>query len=222
LSFGLRLLFLITMPAAVGLMVLSEPINRLLFEYGRFSHEAVVAVAQASIVYTTGLIAYAGVKVIVPTFYALSDARTPLIAAVLTVSVNVVLNLMLMRPFGFLGLAAATAIAAYINFFFLLFMLRRRIGRLDGRRILNSFVRVCLAAAGMGLIVWAGSRGWMPQGGAHIGRGELALKVFGLIGFGALAYAALGWVFQLPEQKRVWKLVKTKVGLGGTKEPWIE
>jgi len=43
----------------------------------------------------------------------------------------------------------------------------------------------------------------MPRGGAYIGRGELALKVFGLIGFGALAYAALGWVFQLPEQKRV-------------------
>ncbi|MBN1595614.1 murein biosynthesis integral membrane protein MurJ, partial [candidate division FCPU426 bacterium] len=85
LSFGLRLLFIITVPAAVGIIVLSEPINRLLFEYGRFTPEAVKAVAVASVYYTFGLVAFAGVKVVVPTFYALHDAKTPVLAAVAAV-----------------------------------------------------------------------------------------------------------------------------------------
>lgn len=222
LSFGLRLLFLITVPAATGLIVMSGPINTLLFEYGRFHHDAVMAVAQASIIYTSGLVAYAGVKVIVPTFYALNDPRTPLFAAILTVTVNIILNLALMRPLGFLGLALATVIASCVNFFYLLVVLRRRVGRMDGRRILNSFLRVCLASAAMGMLVWSGSRGWLPDGGTGLPRGELALKVFALIGFGGVAYAAFGWFFRLPEQDSLWKLVRSKVGLGGTKEPWIE
>lgn len=222
LSYGLRLLFLITVPAMVGLIVLSTPINRLLFEYGRFGREAVDAVALASIVYCSGLVAYAGLKVIVPTFYALDDSRTPLIASALTVAINIALNLVLMKPLGYLGLALATVIASCFNFLFLTLLLRRRLGTLDGRRMLNSFVRVCLAAGAMGLVVWSGSQGWLPHGGAGISRWELAAKVFGLILIGGMAYAAFAWFFRLPETAGLWKLVRTKVGLGGTGEPWVE
>jgi putative peptidoglycan lipid II flippase len=222
LSFGLRLLFVITVPAAVGIMVLSEPINRLLFEYGRFTPEAVRAVSQASILYTTGLVAYAGVKVIVPTFYALNEAKTPLYAALLAVSVNIALNLLLMRPLGFRGLALATAAAAFVNFGFLFWRLRRRVGALGGKRILDSLARVCLASAGMGWLIWASSQGWLPGAGEHVPRTVMAFKVFGLIGFGALAYAAFGWFFKIPEQRRVFDLIRAKVGLRGTSEPWVE
>jgi putative peptidoglycan lipid II flippase len=222
LSFGLRLLFVITVPAAVGIIVLSEPINRLLFEYGRFTPDAVKAVAYASLLYTTGLVAYAGVKVVVPTFYALNDPKTPLISAVLAVVVNIGLNLILMRPLGYKGLALATSVAAFVNFGFLMVMLRKKVGALDGRRIMNSLLRVCLASAGMGWLVWSGSQGWLPAAGAHVPRGVMAFKVFALIGFGAFAYAAFGWFFQIPEQKRVWTLVKSKVGLRGTNESWME
>lgn len=222
LSFGLRLLFLITIPSAIGLCVLSEPINRLLFEYGRFTPDAVRAVAEASVIYTLGLVAYAGVKVVVPTFYALDEARTPVIAAVLAVTVNIALNLLLMGPMGFKGLALATALAAFVNFGYLLWRLRQRVGRLDGRRIFNSLGRVCLAAGAMGFLIWSGSRGWLPAAGAGLARSELALKVFGLIFFGVFAYLAFAWFFKVPEQQRVWNLVKSKVGLGGASEPWVE
>lgn len=222
LSFGLRLLFVITVPAAVGIMVLSEPINRLLFEYGRFTPEAVRAVAYASALYTLGLVAYAGVKVVVPTFYALNDAKTPLVAAALAVSVNIGLNLALMRPWGYKGIALATALAAFVNFGFLMIKLRQRVGALDGKRIANSLGRVILASAAMGWLIWAGSRGWLPGAGEHVPRSVMALKVFALIGFGGVAYLAFGWFFKIPEQKRVLDLVRAKVGLGGTREPWIE
>ncbi len=222
LSFGMRLLFVITVPAAVGIIVLSEPINRLLFQYGRFTPEAVKAVAYASVLYTLGLVAYAGVKVIVPTFYALKDSKTPLIAAVLAVVVNITLNLVFMKPLGYKGLALATSIAAFVNFGFLIYKLRVKVGPLDGRRILNSLVRICLASGAMGFLIWSGSQGWLPGAGEHVPRALMALKVFALIGLGVLAYAAFGWFFQVPEQKRVWTLVKAKVGIKGTNEPWMD
>jgi len=222
LSFGMRLLFIITVPAAVGIIVLAEPINRLLFEYGRFSPAAVQAVAQASIFYTLGLVAFAGVKVIVPTFYALNDARTPVLAAIAAVTVNITLNLLLMNSMGYKGLALATTLAAFVNFSFLIVRLRQRTGRLDGKRIFNSFFRVCLAGAAMGFVVWSGSRGWLPDNGAGMVRWELALKVFALIIFGVFAYAAFAWFFKLPEQERIWKLIRAKVGMGGAGESWVE
>ncbi|MCK5219746.1 polysaccharide biosynthesis C-terminal domain-containing protein, partial [bacterium] len=222
LSFGLRLLFIITVPAAVGIIVLSEPINRLLFEYGRFSPAAVSAVAQATIFYTLGLVAYAGVKVIVPTFYALSDAKTPVMVAVCAVVVNIVLNLLLMKPMGYRGLALATTIAAFVNMSLLVIFLHRRLGTLDGRKIIQSLFRVCLAAAGMGFLIWSGSQRWLPDYGVGMPRWELAYKVFSLIIFGVFAYFAFAWFFKVPEQARVWRLIRKKVGLRGTSESWME
>lgn len=222
LSFGLRMLFIIVVPSAVGIIVLAEPINRLLFEYGRFEPSAIAAVAQASIFYSLGLLAFAGVKVVVPTFYALNNARLPVIAAVIAVVVNITLNLLLMGPMGFKGLALATSIAAFVNFLILVIALKRKVGRLDGKRIANSLMRVLLAGAAMGLIVWQGSKGWLPDAGAGLPRIELALKVFSLIAFGIFGYAAFAWFFRVPEQARVWALVKKKVGIKGTGEGWVE
>jgi putative peptidoglycan lipid II flippase len=222
LSFGLRLLFIITVPAAVGIIVLSEPINRLLFEYGRFTPEAVHAVAQASVCYTLGLVAYAGVKVVVPTFYALDEARTPVIAGIAAVVVNIGLNLLLMRPLGYRGLALATAVAAFVNFGFLMVRLRQRVGRLDGRRILNSFLRVTAASLAMGFLIWSGSKGWLPHAGAGLRRWDLAVRVFGLIILGVFGYAAFASFFKLPEQRRIWELFKKKVGMKGAEDSWVE
>ncbi|MCD4812495.1 murein biosynthesis integral membrane protein MurJ [bacterium] len=216
LSFGMRLLFIITIPAAAGIIVLAEPINRLLFEYGRFDPLAIKAVAKVSIFYTCGLVAFAGVKVIVPTFYALNDAKTPVIAAAIAVGVNIGLNLLLMKPMGYTGLALATTVAAFVNFAILVIKLRKHTGQLDAKRILNSFIRVFLAGAMMGFLVWSGAQGWLPDGGAGIARWELAWKVFTLIFTGVFAYAAFCWFFQVPEQERVWGMVRSKIGLGDT------
>ncbi len=222
LSFGFRLLFMIIVPAAVGIIVLAEPINRLLFQYGRFSPQAVSAVAQASIYYSLGLLAFAGVKVVVPTFYALNNAKLPVIAAVVAVVVNISLNLLLMGPMGYKGLALATSVAAFVNFGILVVMLHRLVGKLDGKRILNSLLRIMAAGVGMGFIVFQGSRGWLAHAGASMPRLELGWKVLALIIFGMGAYGAFTWFFQVPEQKQVWKLIRKKVGLAGAEESWIE
>lgn len=222
LSFAFRMLLVIIIPASIGIIVLAEPINRLLFQYGRFTPEAVSAVAKATVYYTLGLVAFAGVKVVVPTFYALNNARLPVMAAVVAVVVNIALNLLLMQPMGYKGLALATSIAALVNLLILIIALRKKVGPLDGRRIMNSLLRVSLAAAGMGYLVWQGAQGWIAPGGDTMSRLELMSKVFGLIIFGVGAYAAFAWFFQVPEQKRIWLMLKKKAGLAGAEESWIE
>jgi putative peptidoglycan lipid II flippase len=210
LSFGIRLLLAIIIPAAVGLIVLAEPINRLLFQYGRFSASAVHAVAIASMIYTLGLLGYAGVKIIVPTFYALHDSKTPLQAACLSVGANIVLNLWWMHTWGFKGLALAAVIASYINFGYLLYKLRHRLGSLGIRRIVNSAWRISVAALLMGLCIGVLQWAWLPRYD-HQKRWVMALGVFAIIGIGMIGYFLFTWLLRVPEQKHLGSWIQTKV-----------
>ena len=87
-------------------------------------------------------------------FYALRDARTPVIVSVLSVITNLLLNLALVRVLGFRGLALGTAIAAMMNAVVLLWLLRRRLGGLEGARIAVSLAKISAAAALMGLATY--------------------------------------------------------------------
>ena len=127
-SFGLRLIFFITFPAMVGLMVLRQPIVHLLFEHGAFDAMATEKTADALFFYTTGIWALAGTRILVSLFYALQDTRTPTIVGMITVCVNIPLNLLLMYPLKHNGLALATALSGIFQFFMLLCLIRKKIG----------------------------------------------------------------------------------------------
>ncbi len=154
-SFGLRLIFFITLPAMVGLICLRVPIVHLLFERGAFSSLATQGVAQAILYYTVGLWAFAGVRVIVPVFYALQDTKTPVSVAIFAMFLNIVLVFTLSIPLQHRGLALATSLSAICNFLILVFLLRKKIGRIDAKRILYSHIKVVLASLCMvPLVVW--------------------------------------------------------------------
>ncbi len=167
-SLGLRLVLFISTPAMVGLMILGEPIIQLLFQRGEFDYLATVGSAKALFYYSMGLCAYAGVKVIVPVFYSLKDTKTPVKISIIAMTVNIFLNLILafMTPLKHAGLALATALSSMLNMGWLLFILRKRLGRLGGRMILASFARIALASALMGLLCWLAihSVSFMDQG----------------------------------------------------------
>lgn len=150
LSLSLRTVFFIIIPASAGLMILAEPIVRLLFQRGAFDLEATKLTSQALFYYALGIFAYAGTKIVAAVFYSLQDTKTPLKVAVLALSLNVVLNLILMIPMGVGGLALATAISSTVNLAILLIILRLRIGKLGLRKIIETVKRVLLATAGMG------------------------------------------------------------------------
>jgi len=147
---GLSLMFMLNVPATIGLIVLAHPIVRLLFERRAFLPSDTAATAAALQFYAIGLLGYSIVRIASPTFYALGDSRTPVLISVATVVANAVLNVLLARVLGYRGLALGTSIAALLNAVCLLWLLRARLGGLDDRRVLSSLSRICGASLVMG------------------------------------------------------------------------
>jgi putative peptidoglycan lipid II flippase len=165
LSNSLGLVFLLTIPSACGLIILGEPIIRLLYEGGAFDSADTTMVTWALASYSIGLAGYAAIKVLSPSFYALDDAKTPMYVAVASVSVHAVASYSLMtyfstvgvtpeRPngYGHIGVALATSTVATINFLALTFLMRRKIKRLEGRKIASSLIKTIIAAAVMSVV----------------------------------------------------------------------
>jgi putative peptidoglycan lipid II flippase len=190
LAFALRLLVFVTVPASVGLIVLKTPIVRVLFEGGRFLPEDTRATAGALAALAAGLLFFAGVRVVVPAFYALKDTRLPVLAALADCAAFILLCAALTRPMGLPGIGLAASAAAGVNLAILLFVLRRREGRLHGREILAALARVGLAAAVMGACL-EGARRWLDLENARGWTG--ALLVVAVV----LAAAALYWAAAL-------------------------
>ncbi len=153
LSFALRLVFFVTLPAMVGLIVLRQPILNLLFQRGAFTAHSTEMTAQALFYYSLGLTGFAGVRIIVPVFYSLQDTKTPVKVAFVALMVNALLGVALMGPLRHGGLALATSLAAGINFALLVFLLRQRLGRIGLKQIFRSFLKSLGASLIMGVVV---------------------------------------------------------------------
>lgn len=153
-SHGLRLMLMLNVPATVGLIALANPIVAFLLQRGRFNAADTAATAAALMFYAPGLIGYSAVKIASPTFYSLRDSRTPVIVSVLTVTANLILNLTLVRVVGYRGLALGTALAAIFNAGLLLWLLRGRLGGLDGRRIAVAVGKILASSIVMGVAAW--------------------------------------------------------------------
>lgn len=148
---GLAMMLVLNVPATAGLIVLAHPIVAVLLERGAFTPADTAATAAALVCYAAGLTGYSVVKIATPAFYALGDSRTPVTVSVATVAVNVVLNVVLVRQIGYLGLPLGTSAAAMLNAATLLLLLRRRTGGLEGRRLAAVLARTLGAALVMSL-----------------------------------------------------------------------
>ena len=151
ISGALRLMLMLNVPATVGLIALAQPIVALLLQRGRFTAADTVATAAALMFYAPGLLAYSAVKIASPSFYSLRDSRTPVTVSVISVLANLAINLVLVRLMGFRGLALGTALAATFNAGTLLWLLRVRLGGLEGRRVAVSFAKITCASIVMGI-----------------------------------------------------------------------
>jgi len=150
---AIRMMCLIVIPSFVGLMVLANPIIRLLFERGEFKVSATQATAWALYFYAPGLIAFSGVKIVVAVFYSLKDAKIPTVVGIVAMVLNIILNLILMRYLSHGGLALATTISAYINFILLYYILRKRVHGLKTFQLLRDISKMLIAAGLMALSV---------------------------------------------------------------------
>jgi putative peptidoglycan lipid II flippase len=199
LGSALRLVAFLNVPSAVGLAVLARPIVSLVYEHGRFGAADASATADALLFYALGLYAYSGVKVFAPAFYALDEARVPVIGSVLGMASNVILNVTLWPVLGFRGVALGTSIAAAVNFAVLAVAWRRRHGGFGDAGIFRQLARVGAATIVLGVVAWGAARGvdqLLPVAGG-IGR-QFALALLP-IAAGGLAYLAAAKALRIPE-----------------------
>jgi len=198
LSWGLRLMLMLSVPATVGLMVLSRPIIELIYERGMFDAQSTLQVAGALMFYAPGIVGYSIVKIVSPSFYSLRDARTPVIVSLVTIAANLALNIWLNSIMGFRGLALGTAIAANINAGLLLYLLSRRIGGVDARRVGITLLKVAVASAVMGVAVYYADTALhrlLPEPSLT----PRLLRVAGGIGAGLGTLALASWMLRIEE-----------------------
>ncbi|MCC7462535.1 MAG: murein biosynthesis integral membrane protein MurJ [Gammaproteobacteria bacterium] len=169
LARGMRLAFILTVPATFGLMLLAEPIISVLYQHGRFTAFDAAQAAAALRYYALGLAGYAALKVLVNAFYALDRRRTPMLVSFLAVGVNLTLNYVFTFRLGWghQGLAFSTGCVATLNFLILYMLMRRQLGALHTRAMAAMLGKVLLAAALLALVCWCGSH-WLLADWAHM------------------------------------------------------
>lgn len=157
-SIGTALLF--TVPSSVGLAILGESMIAVIYQGGRFHASDTRQTAAALAAYSVGLAGYTLIKILAPAFYALDDARTPMLVSVASIGVNIVLSFAFVDAMGMghTGLALSISLMALLSAAALFELLRRRIGGLDSPRIASSAARIGVAAAAMGAACWAAQR----------------------------------------------------------------
>ena len=198
----LRLMLAVMVPAAVGLAVLATPIVRIVFERGEFTAADTPAAASALVCYAPGIVGYATVRLTAPVFYAFGSSLTPALVSVVTVALNVVLNLFLVRIMGYPGLALGTALASWFNAGALLALLHRRLGDIDARRLADRLARICLAAGIMGAAVGA-VEGMVEELAAEGGLLIEALVLGGEIALGLVVLAVAARLLGITELDEV-------------------
>ena len=152
-STALRLILYLTIPASIGLMLLARPLTAFLLRSGSFDASSTDLVVGALVFYAIALFAHGGIEILSRGFYALSDTRTPVAFAVVSMIVNLVLSLALVWPFGIKGLAAALSVATIIEFSLLAHTLNRRLRGLGGRTLGFSLSRTIASSVLMAEVI---------------------------------------------------------------------
>jgi putative peptidoglycan lipid II flippase len=198
---GLRLILVINIPAAAGLVVLAEPIIRVIFQHGQFDPEATAMMAPVLIANGVGLPFLSFANLALRAFYAQKDTAVPMRAAMLSFVINLVLSLALMGPLSTLGLAIASSVAAVAQAFFLQWHLTRKDGTLAFRGHLRDLVKIAVASAGMTAVVALGWRAWATTVPAAKVADTFGLLT--LVALGAMVYGSFVWMLRIEGREDV-------------------
>ena len=209
IEFGL----LFSLPAAVALWLLADPIIRVLFERGQFTAEDTWRTAGALAAFAVGLPAFVAVKALAPGFFAREDTRTPLYIAIAAIAANVVLNIWFLygTSLAHVGIALASSLSGWLNAALLAGVLHRRRQWIPDGRLVSRGLRIAGATVGMGVALWFGLK-WLalPLSQANVA-GALALA--GICVLGAAVYALLGGVLRIVKLSELRYVMRRQPGL---------
>jgi putative peptidoglycan lipid II flippase len=230
---ALRHVFAINLPASAGLAFLGAPIIALIFQYGHFSPEDTRASAMALAMYAIGLTSYSAVKVLVPACYAMGNSRLPVVTSILSITLALALNLVLVGPLGFWGLALGTSVGAVLNMILLIYGIRKLLFsqgvQVSLRSIIQPFFVQLTIALCMGGACWMTYRGLntlLPESDWVLDYGRKGLfllrglKVSLLMGEGMAIVVCLARAFNVTDTTEAFdffmKKLKNKLSPGKT------
>jgi putative peptidoglycan lipid II flippase len=218
LSRSLGMVLLLTIPSSVGLAVLGPSMIGAVYQWGRFRAADTHQTALALACYAVGLAGYSAIKILAPAFYALNDARTPMLVSLVSILVNLAAasSMVKLAGLGHLGLALSTSAVALFGSVALFILLRKRIHHMQGRALAGSVAKILCASAAMGLACYLSSRGvhhWL--GARKLAQiADVALS----IPLGALVYYALCRAMRVAELEAAWEALAAplarRLGLG--------
>lgn len=150
---------LLSIPAAVAIIILAEPIINILFQHGKFGSLQTLMTSQAVVAYAVGLPVYVMVKAMTPNFFARCDTKTPVKYSIVVLITNLVFSLILMKPFGHVGIASATTLAAFVSFYQYTRGLKKRGYWSFSSQLINKIKKIIIASVAMGLVLYFGNWG---------------------------------------------------------------
>jgi putative peptidoglycan lipid II flippase len=213
LARGLRLAFLLTVPATIGLIILAEPIISVLYQHGKFNAYQTMQAAAALRFYAIGLSAYSAMKVLVPAFYALDRRKTPMIVSFIAVGVNLFFNWLFTFRLGWghRGLALSTGCVAVTNFLLLYALMRRHVTQLHTGLLVQMLAKVLVAGAALGAVCWCGEH-WLLADWPVQATAAKALGLFATIACATLAFFAIAAWLRISEVTQVLAVARRKLG----------
>jgi putative peptidoglycan lipid II flippase len=207
----LRAIFLLAIPATVGLILLREPIVALLFQRGKFGPEDTQLVAWALLWFAAGLVGHSVVEIASRAFYAQQDTRTPVLVGTGAMGLNVVLSLSLPALFAQMGwmphggLALANSAATFLEMLVLLYIMNKRLKGLENSRLLQGLAQALIGSAVMGAAIW----GWLASVGVQA---NWVIAIIG-ISLGLLFYGGTSWLLKIPELNELLISVRRRLGV---------
>ncbi len=214
-SYALRLMLALTIPAGIGLMVLSEPICRLLYEWGVTVEEDTIGTAGLLFVYAFGLCGFSTLKIVTDGFYAYRDIRAPVIVSICAVVLNICLNYLFIYRGLFLDPRAvvfSTVLTVTLNCAVLLLLLRRKVGRLGLRSLIPLTRKILTASVVMGFICWLTNGVIEEDWLGTVGIIPRIIGVFVPIGLSLLILAAMYKILKVSEFDDILHAFKQRFG----------
>ena len=205
---SLTMVFALTIPATFGLILLAEPIIKLIFERGAFTSVDTLATAQTLSLYAVGLFAYSANKILVPAFYAIDKTRYPVIASFLAVGCNTLFITFTIDKFQHLAIALSTSITMILNFIFLLTVLHINLEKLSLFTLCKNLVKITIGSIVLiAILILCNTYIGALQSDNVL---SLGLAIFGTIGFAAVAYLTILYGLGLEEITLVGDILKRK------------
>lgn len=211
LAQGLSGMAYIVVPAALGYIALAAPLTRVLFLHGRATVEGTTLIAHTLVAFSAGLASFSAFQVLLRAFYAMQDARTPALINVVASALNAGVNVVFFRYFGVEGLALGLTTSYTFATVVALAVLRRRLRRIEGRRLSASLARIVVAAALAALAAWLAARAGAAVAGTGVFVADLVQVTLGIV-VGTAVYAGLSAALRVEEFAMVKRVLLTRFG----------